>query len=69
MYALYWQKIFGGNYTLQDSKVFFSNQGLFTKCDHIIDRFPLVPLFVLGLIVVVYGQSKLLPLDFYWGNK
>ena len=53
----------------QDSKVTFSNQGLFTKCAHIVNWFLLVPIFAMSLIVLVYGHSKRFPLDFYWGNE
>ena len=53
---------------LQDSKVFFSNQALSTKCGHIENWFPLVPLFVMGPIALLYGHSKRFPLDFYRGN-
>ena len=30
---------------------------------------PIGSLFVMGLIIFVYGHSKLSPLGFYWGNK
>ena len=59
-----WWQLYLHEDTLQDSKVNFSNQGLFTKCVHIVNWFPLAPLFVTGLIVLVCGHSKRFPLDF-----
>ena len=43
---------------LHDSMVNVSIQGLFTKCCHIVNWFPLDPLFVMGLIVLVYGPHR-----------
>ena len=53
-----WWQLYLHEDMLQDSKVNFSIQGLFTKCCHIVNWFPLDPLFVMGLIVFVYDHSK-----------
>ena len=59
-----WWQLYLQEDTFQDSKINFSNQGLFTKCVQIVNWFPLVPLFVMGLIDLAYGHSKRFPLDF-----
>ena len=59
-----WWQLYLHEDTLQDSKAKFSNQSLFTNCLHIVNWFPLVPLFVMGLTVFVYGHSKRFQLDF-----
>ena len=64
-----WWQLYLHEDTLQNSKVNFSNQGLLTECGHIVNWFPLVPLFVMGLIVLVCDHSKRFPLDYHWGNK
>ena len=65
----YWWQLYLHEDTFQDSRVNFSNQGLFTKCGHIVNWFrPVLP-FVMGLIVLVYGHSKRFPLDFNWDNN
>ena len=43
---------------LHDSKVIFSIQGLFTKCCHIVNWFPLDPLFAIGIISPVSSRPK-----------
>ena len=60
-----WWQLYLHEDMLQVSKVIFSNQGLFAKCIHIKNWFPLVLLFITGLIVLMYGHSKWFPLDFY----